>query len=218
MTTSLSPSMLYIDLGNSLFLSPNQDGDCSVPGGRGVDQQFQVIRRSCGLPVEEQGGEDLCTLFPSVQSKVIKYKISRVSNEKPGLWVEVGLSSSPTSIGDKLQKFTVNLFPNKTTEIRLAPSLCSVTTSSLLVITVSWTHMTQAHERCKEGYRLRLMTCWKFCKNEVGLFFLRTVTPGSPLSPLAPLMPGPPWNTNQTYAVKTHIISANMCTYKKSNS
>lgn len=38
-------------------------------------------------------------------------------------------------------------------------------------------------------------------------FFLRTVTPGSPLSPLAPLMPGPPWNTNQTYAVKTHIIS-----------
>lgn len=115
--------------------------------------------KSCGLPMVEQGGEDLCTLFPSVQSKVIKYKISRVSNEKPGLWVEVGLSSPPTSIGDKLQKFMVNLFPNKTTEIRLAPSSCSVTTGSLVVITVSWTHMTQAHERCKEGYRLRLMTC-----------------------------------------------------------
>lgn len=135
MTTSLSPSMLYSDLGISLFSSTNQDGDCSVPGGRGVDQHFQVIRRmycqneSCGgtgwgrfMSIQLQ------TLFPSVQSKVIEYKISRVSNEKPGLWVEVGLSSPATRIGDKLQKFMVNLFP-----------VCAQS------------QQTHAHERCKES-------------------------------------------------------------------
>lgn len=34
---------------------------------------------------------------------------------------------------------------------KFIPSLCSVTLGSLLVLTVSRTHMTQAHERCKEG-------------------------------------------------------------------
>lgn len=93
----------------------------------------------------------LQALFPSVQSKVTEYKISRVSNEQPGLRAELGLSSPPTSFGDKLQKFMVNLFTNKTTEIRLSPILCLVTTSSLLVITVCQTNMTQVHERCKAG-------------------------------------------------------------------
>lgn len=50
---------------------------------------------------------------------------------------------------------------------------------------------------------------------------IQTVNPGSPLSPLAPLVPGPPWNKNQTKAVKTvylqnaHLQIQEICFHNK---